>query len=162
MIANHGRVLAARLRADTGIGQSQPMHSLRRSAAMSVIKTVDGQDIDVNENAIVLIAGPYPHDVGPHTYVYGVTHGALVTGEPADALVARLGINPPLAKLTRPDLSPVWVNGSMVTSVRAPIPTEQQGTGQVNAILQVGSLHQAVHEDMPAARGIINVHGGNI
>jgi hypothetical protein len=71
---------------------------------MSVIKTVDGQDIDVNENLIVLIAGPYPHDVGPHTYVYGVTHGALVTGEPPDALVARLGINPPLAKLTRPGM----------------------------------------------------------
>jgi hypothetical protein len=162
MIADHGRVLAARLRVGAGTGQSQPMHSLRRTAAMSVIKTVDGQDIDVNENAIVLIAGPYPHDVGPHTYVYGATHGALVTGESADGLVARLGINPLLAKLTRPDSSPVWVKGSTVTSVRVPIPTEQQGPGQVNAVLQVGSLHQTVHEDVPTARSIINGHGGNI
>jgi hypothetical protein len=162
MIADHGRVLAARLRVGAGTGQSQPMHSLRRTAAMSVIKTVDGQDIDVNENAIVLIAGPYPHDVGPHTYVYGATHGALVTGESADGLVARLGINPLLAKLTRPDSSPVWVKGSTVTSVRVPIPTEQQGPGQVNAVLQVGSLHQTVHEDVPTARSIINAHGGNI
>jgi hypothetical protein len=29
------------------------------------IRTLDGHDINMNENAIVLIAGAYPHDVGP-------------------------------------------------------------------------------------------------
>jgi hypothetical protein len=128
---------------------------------MVVVRTLDGQDINLNEKTIALISGPYPHDVGPHTYIYGATHGALITNEPADILVARLGVNPPLARLIRPDGSPVWVNGSEVNSVRAPVPTEQ-GPGQVNAVLQVGSFHQAVQQDVPTARAIINAHGGNV
>jgi hypothetical protein len=129
---------------------------------MIVIKTADGQDIDGDENAVSLIAGPYPHDAGPHTYVYGLTQAILVTAERPDALVARLGVKPPLAKLTRPDLSPVWVKGSAVTSVRAPRPPEQNGPGEVNAVLQVGSRLQSVREDLPTVRGIINAHGGNV
>jgi hypothetical protein len=129
---------------------------------MAVITTLNGQDIDINDNAIVLIAGPFPNDVGPGTYIYGVTQGALITGVPADALVARLGINPPLAMLTRPDSSPVWIKGSAVTSIRASIATEQQGPGEVNAVLQVGSLHQAIHEDVATARSIIDAQGGNV
>jgi hypothetical protein len=129
---------------------------------MIVIKTTDGQDIDGDENAVSLIAGPYPHDAGPHTYVYGLTQAILVTAERPDALVARLGVKPPLAKLTRPDLSAVWVKGSAVTSVRAPRPPEQNGPGEVNAVLQVGSRLQSVREDLPTVRGIINAHGGNV
>jgi hypothetical protein len=129
---------------------------------MIVIKTIDGQNIDGDESAVVVIAGPYPHDVGPHTYVYGVTQAVLVTAEKPDALVARLGVEPPLAKLSRPDLSPVWVKGSAVTSVRAPCPIEEQGPGEVNAILQLGSHPQSVHEDLLTVRGIINAHGGHV
>jgi hypothetical protein len=129
---------------------------------MIVIRSLDGQNIDVDENAIVLVAGPFPHDVGPHTYIHGATPGPLITSEPAQELIARLGVNPPLAKLTRPDLSPVWIKGAAVTSVRAPLPTEQQGPGEVNAVLQVNSLRQAVHEDVPTARSIIDAVGGNV
>jgi hypothetical protein len=129
---------------------------------MIVIKTNDCHEIDGDESAVELIAGPYPHDVGPHTYVYGLTQTVLVTAERPEALVARLGVKPPLAKLTRPDRSPVWVKGTAVTSVRAPIPTEEQGPGEVNAVLQVGSHHQSVREDLPTVRGIINAHGGNV
>ena len=128
---------------------------------MVVVRTLDGQDINVNEKAITVVAGPYPHDVGPHTYIYGSTHSVLITNEPVDILVARLGVNPPLARLTRPDGSPVWVNGSAVSSVRGSVPSEQ-GVGQVNAVLQVGSFHQAVEQDVPDARAIINAHGGNV
>ena len=129
---------------------------------MIVIKATDGQDIDGDENAVELIAGPYPRDVGPHTYVYGLTQTVLVTAERPEALVARLGVKEPLTKLTRPDRSPVWVKGAAVTSVRAPLSTEQQGPGEVNAVLQVGSHHQSVREDLPTARGIIDTHGGNV
>ena len=129
---------------------------------MIVIKTMDGRDIDGDENAITLIAGPYPHDAGPHTYVYGLTQAPLMTLEKPDALVARLGVNPLLAKLTRPDRSPVWVKGSAVTSLRAPLSTEEQGPGEVNTVLQVGSHSQSVREDLAAVRGIINAHAGNV
>ena len=55
-----------------------------------IVRTLDGEDINVNEKTIALIAGPYLHDVGPHTYIYGATHGALITNELADILAACL------------------------------------------------------------------------
>jgi hypothetical protein len=85
-----------------------------------------------------------------------------VIGERAEDLVARLGVTPPLAKLTRPDLSPVWVKGSAVTSVRAPVPSELQGPGEVNAVLQVSSHPQMVREDVPAVRAIVHAHGAHV
>ena len=53
-----------------------------------MVRALDGTDVSVDENAITLIAGPYPHDVGPHTYVHGIDRGVLVTAENAAALVA--------------------------------------------------------------------------
>jgi len=129
---------------------------------MIVIRTTDGQYIDIDEAAILLIAGPYPHDVGPHTYVYGASSAVLVTAERADLLVARLGIKPPLAKLTRPDSSAVWVKGAAVTSLRTPLPVEEQAPGEVKAVLEVGPRHQSVREDLSTTRRIINAHGGNV
>ena len=70
---------------------------------MIVIRALDGIAVDVDENAVTLVSGPYPHDVGPHTYVHGVDRGVLVTAEGAAALAVRLGVNPPLAKLTPPE-----------------------------------------------------------
>jgi len=58
---------------------------------MIVIRALDGTAVDVDENAVILVSGPYPHDVGPHTYVHGVERGVLVTAEGAAALAARLG-----------------------------------------------------------------------
>jgi hypothetical protein len=48
---------------------------------MIVIRALDGTAVDVNENAVTLVFGPYPHDVGPHNYVRGVDRGVLVTAE---------------------------------------------------------------------------------
>ena len=55
---------------------------------MIAIRALDGTEVVVNENAVTLVAGPYPHDLGPHTYVHGVERGVLVTAEDAAALVA--------------------------------------------------------------------------
>ena len=129
---------------------------------MIVIRALDGTAVDVDENAVTLVSGPYPHDVGPHTYVHGVERGALVTAEGAAALAARLGINPPLAKLTRPSATPVWIKGSAVTTLRAPLPTERQGPGVVNAVVIIGDLHQAVHEDTTTAERVLNAHGAHV
>jgi hypothetical protein len=127
-----------------------------------VVRALDGTDVSVDEKAITLIAGPHPHDVGPHTYVHGIDRGVLVTAEDAAALVARLGVPPSLARLTRPDLTPVWLKGSAVTALRAPPATEQQAPGSVNAVAIVGGLHQAVHETVEAARAIVNAPGGTV
>jgi hypothetical protein len=61
---------------------------------MIVIRTLDGVDVNVDETAVTLVCGPYPHDVGPHTYVHGVDRGVLVTAEGVAALTARFGVNP--------------------------------------------------------------------
>jgi len=128
---------------------------------MIVIRALDRTEVVVDENAVTLVAGPYPHDVGPHTYVHGVDRGLLVTGENAAALVARLGVNPPLRKLTRPDASPVWVKGSAVSEIRPPLATERQAGGAVRAVLVIGDLHQAVREDVQTAMTTLNPPAAN-
>ena len=129
---------------------------------MIAVRALDGTEVIVNENAVTLIVGPYPHDVGPHTYVHGVDRGVLVTAEAAAALAARLGVDPPLVKLTRPDASPVWVKRSAVNAIRPPLATEQQGGGAVKAVLVIGDLHQAVREDVQTAAGILNPPAANV
>ena len=129
---------------------------------MIVIQALDGTAVDVDENAVILVSGPYPHDVGRHTYVHGVDRGVLVTAEDAAALAARLGVSPPLARLTRPDMTPVWIKGSVVSAIRAPLPTEQQGPGVVNAVVILGDLHQAVHEELATAEQALKAHGAHV
>jgi hypothetical protein len=119
------------------------------------IRALDGTEVDIDQNAVTLVTGPYPHDPGPHTYVHGVERGVLVTAEAAAALVARLGVDPPLAKLTRPDRSSVWVKKSAVSAVRTPMPTEQQRGGAAKAVILLGGLHQAVREDVQTATRIL-------
>jgi hypothetical protein len=125
---------------------------------MIAIRALNGTEIEVNQDAITLIAGPYPHDVGSHTYVHGVDRGVLVTAEDAAVLVARLGV--PFAKLTRPNATPVWIKSSAVQEIRAPLPTEQQPGGVVKAVLVVGDLHQAVREDVATVAAILNSRTG--
>jgi len=129
---------------------------------MIQITTLADQAVDIDNSSVLLVAGPYPHDVGPHTYVSGPTPAALVTAEVPDALLARLGLNPPLAQLTRPDGSPVWLKAAAVSAVRAPVPAEQQDPGTVNAVIVLGALHQAVHETVEAARAVIDALGGHV
>jgi hypothetical protein len=129
---------------------------------MIAVRALDGTEVVINEDAVTLVAGPYPHDLGPHTYVHGVDRGLLVTTEDAEALVARLGADPPLVKLTRPDRSPVWVRKSAVTEIRPPIPTEQQRGGAVKAVILVGELHQAVREDLQTATRILTPSVTNV
>ena len=128
---------------------------------MIAVRALDGTEVAVNEDVVTLVAGPYPHDLGPHTYVHGVDRGVLVTAEDAAALVGRLGTDPPLAKLTRPDASPVWVKGSSVSEIRPPLATEQQGRGAVKAVVVIGDLHQAVREDRQTAMSILNPPAAN-
>ena len=100
-------------------------------------------------------------DRGPNS-VHGVDRGVLVTTEDAAALVARLGVDPPLVKLTRPDSTPVWVKGPAVTAIRPPLATESQGRGVVKAVVMIGDLHQAVREDVKAAASILSAPAANV
>jgi len=67
-----------------------------------------------------------------------------------------------MAKLTRPNRTPVWIKGSAVTTLRAPMPTERQGPRAVNAVVIIGDLHQPVHEDLATAQRMLNAHGAHV
>jgi hypothetical protein len=67
-----------------------------------------------------------------------------------------------LAKLTRPDMTSVWIKGSAVSAIRAPLPTEQQGPRAVNAVVILGDLHQAVHEELATAEQVLKAHGAHV
>jgi hypothetical protein len=45
-----------------------------------------------------------------------------------------------------------------VTTIRAPLATERQA-GSVNAVVIVGDLHQAVHEDVQTAQNVVAGNG---
>ena len=129
---------------------------------MIAIQALDGTVVHVDENAVTLVSGPYPHDVGRHTYVHGVDRGVLVTAEDAASLAVRLGVSPPLVKLTRPDMTPVWIKRSAVSAIRAPLPSEQQVPGAVKAVVILGDLRQAVHEELAAAEQVLKTHGAHV
>ena len=128
---------------------------------MIVISALDGTDLHADENAVILVAGA--GGAGTHTMVHGIDRGAAATEEEAAALVARMAVNPPLARLTRPDMTPVWIKGSAVTAIRPPLATERQTA--TNAVVILGGLYglqQAVHEGVAAAEQILNAHGANV
>jgi hypothetical protein len=127
-------------------------------ANIIIVQALGGTDVSINMNSVTLVSGPYPSDVGPRTYVHGISRGPLVTAEDAAALVARLGVKPPLAKLTRPDSTPVWVKGSAVTLIRPPLATELP----VKAVLNIGDLHQAVQEDVETVRRLLSAMGAHV
>ncbi len=126
------------------------------------IRGLDGTDIHADENAIILVAGPDAYVAGAHVNIYGIDRGALPAAENPALLVARLAVSPPLARLTRPDGTPVWIKGPAVTAIRAPLSTERQDPGAVNALVILGGLHQAVREDVLAAQQVLNAHGANV
>ncbi|HEX3653461.1 MAG TPA: lytic transglycosylase domain-containing protein [Rhizomicrobium sp.] len=61
-----------------------------------------------------------------------------------------------LAKFTRPNGKPVWIDKSSVASVRAPLRGEYPRS--VKAVITVGKVKQAVRETVTAARSSLRVH----
>src|SRR5437868_897202 len=128
---------------------------------MIAIRALDGTEVVVNENAVTLVAGPYPHDLGPHTYVHGVDRGVLVTAEDTAAVIARPGVDPPFGKVERTDASPVWIKRSVVSELRPPLTTEQQAAGTARSVVVIGDLHQTVREDVQTAMSVLNPPAAN-
>jgi hypothetical protein len=144
----------------------KPAHGEAKAGdrSMVAIATLSGQQIDVADGGIALIAGPYPNDVGPHTYVYGPTAGALITAEAPQLLVSRLQDKADFAVLTRPNGTPAWIHAPAVSLVRAPVWTEAPypGQGTVNAVVMIGKFHQSVQEQVSLAIQILNTHGAHL
>lgn len=131
---------------------------------MITITDLDNNQVQIDEGLIALVAGPYPNDVHPHTYVYATNPFLTVTAEAPGALVARLGKDPPMATLTRPDNAAVWIDGHFATSVTAPVKGGYPAS--VKAVIFLGSIgpffKQAVKETVRTASAAINAAGGNV
>lgn len=65
-----------------------------------------------------------------------------------------------MARLTRPNGAPVYVNGGAVVSVRAPLPGEY--VAGVQSVLRVGRMMLGVREAVSQARSIVRAHGGAV
>src|SRR5262245_27195563 len=89
---------------------------------MATLITVDGIQITFAPKAV---SGLADHDANTGlavTCVYGVTKEALQISESVQAFMTRLHITKNFAQLTRPNDFPIWINGSAVNSIRAPLP----------------------------------------
>ena len=65
-----------------------------------------------------------------------------------------------MAKFTRPNGTPVYINGGSVVSVRAALPGEY--APGVLSVIKVGRMRQGVREDVARARAIVRAHGGTV
>ena len=129
---------------------------------MLAITTLDGSVLHLDDDSVVMVAGPKPGDPPGRSYVTGPAPAPIATDEDAATVLAALHPQVPLAQLTRPDGSPVWVKGGAVTSVRAPIPVDVPPGELVGAVIIVGGCRQAVREDVATVSGILARHGGNV
>jgi hypothetical protein len=72
----------------------------------------------------------------------------------------RLEIEDNFAQFTRPNGWLVWINGSSVDSVSAPLPKlYARGT---NSVISAGSITQAVKEKPDQVIAAVNAHGGKL
>jgi hypothetical protein len=131
---------------------------------MVAITTLSGESVHVPDETVTLVAGPYPSDVGPHTYVYGPTTGPLITAEAPQLVVSRLATKASFAVLTRPNGTPAWVHAPAVSAVREPLWTEAPypGQGVANAVVMIGKFHQSVQEDVDTVIQILNAHDAHL
>lgn len=85
---------------------------------MATLTTIGGVQITFVARAISAIAD---HDASTGqavTCIYGLSDNDLQIRESVPAFMARLKIADKFAQLTRPNSSPVWLNGSAVSSIR--------------------------------------------
>ena len=127
---------------------------------MADITTVEGLRVLFDSAAISAIAGSEGQTGVSGAVIYGLAPEGLRVSESTDALVQRLRLSSSLAKLTRPDGSPIWVNGKSVSVVREPASLEYAAT--VHAVVFAGALEQAVLETLDDVKQAINRVGGSL
>jgi hypothetical protein len=87
-------------------------------------------------------------------YVSGITR-LLGGGKSSSPRTAKM-----LATLTRPDGSPVTVDGTSVDSIRAALPDEY--APGVQTVIGIGHIQQGVREDIATVESLIGSHGGRV
>ena len=127
---------------------------------MAELTTTSGEVIDFDPAAVTAISDMDPDSGAAVTCVYGIEGGVVQTVDPVSHLLQRLHLTNKVAKLTRPDASPIWIVAAVVTTLRAPLPNEY--APEVKAVIAVAGLMQGVTETLPEARGAIDAAGGHL
>ena len=127
---------------------------------MATLTTTDGIQITFVAKTVSAITD---HDASTGeavTCVYGITKSLLRISGSVQAFMTRLKIIKNFAQLTRPNGSPVWINGGAVSSIRAPFPNEF--VAGVNTVVFADGLMQGVKETPPDVATSINGRGGEL
>jgi hypothetical protein len=127
---------------------------------MATLTTLDGHQITFSPGSVGAIADHDGSTGAAVTCIYGVTKGTLHIAETVQQFMARVKITTKLAQLTRPNGSPVWINGSAVSSLRPPLPNEY--VSGVNTVVFTDAIIQGVKETPQATTTALNSHGGDL
>lgn len=127
---------------------------------MADITTVEGLQVLFDVAAISAIAGSDGQTGATGAVIYGLGPEGLTVSESTAALVQRLNLAASLAKLTRPDGSPIWINGKSISVARQPAPGEY--AAQVHSVIFAGAIKQAIRETLDDVRQAVNRVGGSL
>ena len=127
---------------------------------MPELTTTSGDGIDVDPAAVTAICGMDADSGLAITCVYGIEPGVVRTADPVADLLQRLALTRKVARLTRPDASPIWIVAAAVTSLRAPL-ADEYAPG-VQAVVAVSGLTQGVTETLTQARAALDAAGGRL
>lgn len=100
------------------------------------------------------LAGTSPLPAETRAYVDRIAR-ILDTAPPSSAPQAtEISVqSKPVARLTRPDGSPIWVDAAAVDFVRAPLSNEYPAS--VRSVLELGSLRQPIREDLVTVASLL-------
>jgi hypothetical protein len=127
---------------------------------MATLTTTGGATITFRPATIDVIADHNDTTGAAVTCVYGIPPAMLMVGETVPAFMQRLGIEHEFARLTRPNGWPVWIRGSAVTALRAPLPGEYAPAAKT--VVTTDALTQAVTEATADVTATLNAHGGDL
>jgi hypothetical protein len=128
-------------------------------ATMATMMTTGGLQYTFSPKAVSALAD---HDASTGeavTCVYGVTDTKIRISESVVTFLTRLKIAANFAQFTRPNGSPVWINGSSVATIRSPVQGEY--IPGVNTVISAAGLTQGVKEAPAAVTAALNAHGGD-
>jgi hypothetical protein len=127
---------------------------------MATLTTTGGREITFKVSDIDAIADHNDTTGEARTCVYGVFSAPVMIDESVLGFLKRLEIEGEFAQFTRPNGWLVWINGSSVSSVRAP----QKGefAPSAKSVISTDSLTQCVKEGLEQVIAAVNAHGGTL
>jgi len=126
---------------------------------MATLTTVDGATITFTPDSIAAVTDHGATGTAV-TCVYGIAKAELRIAESVTAFLTPLGIIAKFVQLTRPDASPVWINGPSISSLSAPLPADYPPN--VNTVVSAGAFTQGVIETPEVVIAAVNAHGGKL